>query len=349
MNLSLTAPNRTYERLMVMSKPKVYVHRLGDWYSLYMDEENEQLLASCAEVASERDRGEPLAPAELVARMQGAEAILSLNGMGAGEITAEVLREVGTVRLICISHIWGQFQWVTQELGIPVIEGSNANTIAVAEWTVAAALLGVRQLTRFDRLLKSGSPWAEPRRTVGMLCGSTVGLIGLGRIGRYVAAYFRFLGAKVIAYDKFIPPDEAQALGVTLVSLEELLRTADVVSLHLPVTDSTRNLLQAPHFALIKDGAVFINSARAALYDEPALIAELRKNRFRAYLDVYAREPLPLDSPLRSLDNVLITPHLAGDNPAMFRRCGREAIETLRDFFAGKGINDKQYARPSPL
>lgn len=327
-----------------MPKPRVYVHRLDSWYPRYMDEENEALLASFAEVVSEGDRATPLDADELIARMAGCRAILSLNGTGTGEITTEVLKAVGTVEVICISHWWEQLVGPAQEAGIQFTEGSNANTVAVAEWTVAAALMGIRRLHTFDRALKAGSPWAEPRRHAGMLCESTVGLVGLGRIGWYVAHYFTALGASVIAHDK----DRAKAaeLGLPLVDLDELMATADVISLHLPVTADTTGLLGAREFSLIKDGAVLINSARAALYDEAALVAELGKNRFTAYLDVFSSEPLPLDHPFRGMDNVIITPHIAGDNAVMFRRCGREAIQTLQDYFDGKGLRDLQYFCP---
>ena len=327
-----------------MAKPKVYVHRLESWYELYMDAQNEALLASFADVVTERDRTTPLAPDELAERMSGCRAILSLNGTGSKEITAEVIGAVGTIELICISHWWAQLVEVARDAGVQYTEGSNANTIAVAEWTLAAALMGIRRITHFDRALKEGSPWAEPRRDVGLLCESTVGLIGLGRIGWYVAHYFTSLGARVIAFDA--DASKADQLGVPLVSLDELLQAADVVSVHLPVNESTTGMLGAREFGLLKDGAVFINSARAAICDEDALVAELRRGRYSAYLDVFATEPLPLDHPLRSMDNVTITPHLAGDNLAMFHRCGREAIETLRGYFEGKGLRNLQFAAP---
>ncbi len=327
-----------------MPKPKVYVHRLGEWYDLYMNRENEAALRSFADVVSEGGRDTALAPEKLIERMKGCSAILSLNGIGFDEITPEVLKAVGTVKVVSISHFWGQS--LPKELGIKVVEGSHANTVAVAEWTVAAALMGVRKIHLFDRSLKGGSPWAEPRRQVGLLCASTVGLIGLGRIGWYVAHYFNALGARVIAYDKYWTKEQAKKLGVTLVSLDELLKTADVVSLHLPVTKETTGLLGAGEFSLIKDGAVFINSARAALCDEKALVAELRKNRFAAFLDVFAVEPMVADHPFRSMGNVVITPHIAGDNGTMFVRCGREAIQTLKDYFDGKGLRNLQYVFP---
>ena len=327
-----------------MARPRVYVHRHASAYGRYMNEANEALLESFADVVSERDRSEPMGPDELIARMRGCRAILSLTGDGTREITADVLKAAESIELICISHWMGQLVDAAQEARVTVVEGSNANTIAVVEWTLAAALMGVRKLDMFDRLLKGGSQWAEPRRVVGMLCESTVGLIGMGRIGWYVAQQFRSLGARVLAYD--LDTSRADGLGIPSVGLDELLQSSDIISLHLPVLPSTTGMLGARHFRLIRDGAVFINSARAALYDEPALVAELRSGRFSAYLDVFSEEPMPLDHPFRSMNNVLITPHIAGDNIAMSLRCGREAIETLRDYFAGKGLRDLQYSPP---
>ena len=319
-----------------MKKPKIYVHRMGSWYSLYMDRANEELLASFSEPVNERGREAPFTRAELIERMKGCSAILSLNGTGAEEeITFETLKAVKTIKIISISHWWGQFSDVPAGSGILVTEGSNANTVAVAEWVLACALSGVRKIETFNRRLKQGSKWGEPRREAGMFSGSTAGIIGLGRIGSYVSKYFKALGAEVIVYDKYCSAARAKELGVRLVPLETALK-ADVVSLHLPVTDETKGMLGRRHFALIKDGAVFINSARAALYDEAVLVKELKKNRFRAYIDVFENEPPPKAHPFRKLENVTITPHIAGDNKQMFLRCGREAILTLKEYFRAK-------------
>jgi len=320
---------------------------MGSWYKPYMNEANENLLRSFADVVSDGDRDTPMTSTELVERMRGCSAILSLGGGGSHEITGDVLKSVGTVKLISIAHWCEQLTVAAKEAGVTVTEGSNANTVAVAEWTLAAALMGVRRLHVFDKALKNQSPWGEPRRGIGMLCGSTVGIAGLGRIGWYCANYFKSLGAEVIAYDKYWTKERADKLGITLVSLDELMKTADVISLHLPVTPETKGVIGAREFALIKDGAVFINSARAALYDEKALIAELQKKRFTAFLDVFEKEPIPLDHPFRSMEQVVITPHIAGDNSAMFLRCGHEAIVTLKDYFAGKGVRNMQYSHPA--
>lgn len=275
-------------------------------------------------------------PEDLAARLRGCDAILSLAGGWTDEITADVLKSAGTVKIICIAHWGDQLVEAARGANVFLTEGSSTNTLAVAEWTLTAALMGVRKLHVLDQRLKSGSPWGEPRREFGLLCESTVGILGLGRIGSHCARQFNALGAKVIAYDPYWTQARADKLGVTLVSLEDALRTADVLSLHLPVTPETKGIFGAKEFALIKDGSVFINSARASLYDEQALIAELQKKRFRAYLDVFEKEPLASDHPFRTMEQVVITPHIAGDNNAMCLRCGREAISTLKRYFKDK-------------
>jgi phosphoglycerate dehydrogenase-like enzyme len=322
-----------------VDKPTIYVHRLGAWYTRYMDDDNEARLHAFADVVSGGTREEPISPGLLARDMQGATGILSLNGIGATEITTEVLKQVGTVRVAVVSHWWhgmhDQARQMWEAAGVEVIDASDGNSEAVAEWTIASTLMGVRRLLEFDHRLKAGSPWGEPRREVGLLCESVVGLIGLGRVGRHVARLLRAFGATVIGYDPYIPQEVAQELCVRLVTLEELMRTADVVSFHLPVTDKTRGMFGARELAWIRDGAVVVNSARAALFDGTAFVAEVQKRRFTAFLDVFAAEPLPLDHPFRTLDNVFITPHIAGDNGAMFRRCGRIAIEALKARLAG--------------
>jgi phosphoglycerate dehydrogenase-like enzyme len=311
-----------------------------------MTQDNEAELGSFARVVSEGARDTPLERGELIHRLASCSAILSLNGYGANEITPDVLRAVSTVHLICKAHHWGQFEDLPPGCAVTVIEGSNIGTAAVAEWCLSAALMGVRQMHVFDRRLKAGSEWGEPRRGVGLVAASTVGLIGLGRIGRYVARCFRSLGVDVIACSVSTTVDEAASLGIRLVGLDDLLRTADVISLHHAVAETTRRTLGKREFSLMKTGAVFINSARAALYDEDALVRELALGRLIAVIDVFADEPLPRDHPFRTLDNVTITPHIAGNNGKMFELCARDAIRSLRHYFEGLGAVDKRYVFP---
>ena len=325
---------------------KVYIHRLGEFYNFYMDKENEEFLSSFCEIVTEGSRKAPLSDDELIRRMSGAEVLLSMHGYGSGEITDDILKQIPSLKLICIAHWCEQFAETEQNTGIRVVEVSNGNTIAVAEWTLACALMGVRKIVEFNDKLKRGSQWCEPRRTVGMLAESVVGIVALGRIGRYVARYMRMLGAKVIAHDKYATPEEARKLDIELVDMDEVFARSDVISIHLPVLPSTRGLIKAEHFSRIKDGAVLINSSRAAIYDEAALVKELATGRFNAYIDVFSIEPIPDDHPFRSMDNVTITPHIAGDNLGMFHRCGREAISAIKEYFETGNVVDRKLLLP---
>jgi len=321
-----------------MGKPIVYIHRIGHRYALYMPPENEALLRSFADIAFGGQGRDPIPPDQVIASMQGARAILSLNGSGATDVTTKVLSQVGTVQVAVISHWFHGLHEAARQMweaaGVEVVDASDANTEAVAEWTLAAMLMGIRRLLEYDRELKAGSTWGEPRHRAGLLCESVVGLVGLGRIGQQVARLLRAFGATAIAYDPYVPRQVAVDIGVRLVPLEELMRTSDVISFHLPVTDATREMFGAREFSWIKDGAVVVNSARNALFRDWDFVTEVQTGRFAAFLDVFEVEPLPLDHPFRSLENVFITPHIAGDNGPMFARCGRKAIEVLRSYLA---------------
>ena len=320
-----------------MPKPRVYIHRLL-WcpYGPYMDEENEEALVSFAEVINDGNRTEPRPPEELAELLTGVRGILSLNGSCAGEITPEVLEKAGTVEAASISHYWEQYHEIVpgwEEAGLEVLDASDPCSEAVAEWALGAMIAGMRRFDEYDRRMKSGEKWPD-YRAAGQLNGSTVGLIGVGRVGRIVAEYLEAFDVRVLACDPYMPDDEAEDMELEMVDLDTLLSTADVVSLHAGVTPETRGMIGARELALIRDGALFVNCARAALVDGEAFRAELAKKRFRAYLDVFEPEPPPADDVLRKLDNVVMTPHVAGTTPMMFLRCGRAAIEALGEFFA---------------
>jgi len=322
-----------------MARPHIYIHRVqGCTYEQYLDEANEALLASFADVTNNGNGTEPVSHEEMVESLQGVTGILSLNGSGAPEITTDVLNEVGTVQVAVIAHWWhgshNEAMPMWEAAGVKVIDESDGCNEAVAEWTLGAAIAGLRRFEHYDRQLKASELWPERRGVAKQLIGSTVGLVGLGRVGRLVAEYLRPFRARVIGYDPFVTEAQAREMGVELVDLLALLEAADVVSLHMAVTPETTGMIGGEELALIKDGAVFVNSARAALLDGDAFRAELAKQRFTAYLDVFAPEPPPLDDILRTLDNVVLTPHVAGSTDLMFLDCGRRAIEALREFFS---------------
>ena len=318
-------------------KPLVYIHRL-EWnpYEYYMNEENEKLLQSFAEVRNDGNVREPMTHEALVERLRGVEAILSLNGSRAPEITREVLEEVGTVRVAAVSHWWGDLSAKAAEAwrqaGVEVIDASDACNQAVGEWALGAIIAGLRRFDEFDRRMKSGEKWPSWRGVAGQLNGATVGLVAVGRTGRWLLRYLKPFDCRVIAYDPYMKKKEAKELGIELVDLPTLLRTADAISLHAPVTPETTGMIGRKELAMIRDGALLVNSARAALLDNDAFRDEMKKGRFRAYIDVFQPEPPPEDDVLRTLNNIVMTPHVAGTTDAMYHRCGQMAIQAIRDY-----------------
>jgi phosphoglycerate dehydrogenase-like enzyme len=168
------------------------------------------------------------------------------------------------------------------------------------------------------------------------LAGKTLGLVGYGRIARRVAEAGRGLGMNVVAYDPYCPPGEFGATA-SVGSLEQLLAAADVVSIHIPLTEETSLLFDAAAFGAMKEGAVFVNTARGGLVDHNALLAALESGRlFGAGLDVTEPEPLPPDHPLLSRDDVIVTPHIASGTADGKRRLFETAFEQVLMVLAGE-------------
>ncbi len=224
--------------------------------------------------------------------------------------------------------------WATSR-GIGVLNTPGRNARAVAECTLGLILSEIRNIARSHAALKAGQ-WRRDypnHRAIPELNERTVGLIGYGEVGRLVARYLAAFGSRIVAYDPYVQGDPRPA---ELVDLPTLLRQSDVVSLHARLTEASRGLLGAREFALMKPSAVLVNTARSGLIDEPALIEALAQRRIMgAALDVFDVEPLPADHPLLALDNVTITPHLAGTTiDALHNSPGRMAVH-LRNLLAG--------------
>jgi phosphoglycerate dehydrogenase-like enzyme len=220
---------------------------------------------------------------------------------------------------------------------------------AVCEATVLLILTGLRRFHEMDRALKAGSVWREANSLYfgHQLAGRTIGLVGGGYVARRVIALLLPFQVRILVYDPYWSDERAAELGVTRASLEEVMR-ADIVSNHAPITPETRHLLDARELRLIRDGAVFVNTARAWAVDQDALLAELRTGRFWAALDVFETEPLPEDSPFRRLDNVFLTPHRAGQTAETYLKQGLAMVEEVERFYSGQPlryrVRPEQYA-----
>ena len=263
------------------------------------------------------------------------EADVALNIRGRTFFTAEVLGVCPRLKLI---SIWGTGTDnvdlpAAAARGITVTNTPGANAIAVAEHAVALMLAVAKQLVPADQAMRQGG-W--PRNLVPQLRGKRLGLVGTGLIGREVAAMARGLGMEVVAWTFHPSARLADSLGLRYVELDELLRTADIVSLHLRATPETRHFLTRARLAMLKPGAILVNTARGALIDEAALVECLREKRIAcAGLDVFEAEPLPAGHPLLGLSNVLLTPHAAGMTPEVIQNGLAMAVDNVERFLKG--------------
>ncbi len=196
------------------------------------------------------------------------------------------------------------------ERGIAVMNAPDGNTLAAAEHAISLLFALARHIPKADAGMKAGQ-WPKAGLTGFELEGKRLGVIGLGRIGATVARKAQGIGMEVAAYDPFLPAAVAARSNITLKSLDELLAWADVITLHMPRTAETTNLLSAERLRSMKKGAYVINAARGGLVDEDALLALLNEGHLAgAALDTFAVEPLPADSPLRAHPKLILTPHL---------------------------------------
>lgn len=214
--------------------------------------------------------------------------------------------------------------------GIAVCNAPAGNTVSAAELTLALMLALIRQVPAADASVRAGE-WARSRFKGVELRGRTLGLVGAGRIGGEVARRCRAFGMRVLAYDPYLTEERAEDLRVERVSLGEAISGADVLTLHVPLTDDTRGLVGTDELARMKEGAYLVNVARGGVVDEAALAEALTSGGLAgAALDVFADEPLAADSPLRSAPNLVLTPHLGASTAEAQELVASEIAEAVR-------------------
>lgn len=276
---------------------------------------------------------------ELAARIAGFDAVIT--GWGTPKFTDAVLSASADLKLIAHSagSIKAMLPPVVFDRGITVTHAASAIAPAVAELTLMLIMLSLRPVHTLDQTLKTRA-WAQAKNMpMGQeIAGQRIGVVGAGYTGRCVIQLLRAVGADVWTYDPYLTDERATELGVRKVELNILLAECPVVTLQAPPTDETYHMIGAPQLALLQDGAVFINTARAHLVDQVALLAELQTGRFAAALDVFDPEPLPDDSPFRALDNVILTPHIAGASKQARIRQGNIIVDEIERFFSGEAL-----------
>ena len=268
-----------------------------------------------------------------------ADADVILSGWGCPVLDAELLAAMprlravfygaGSIRALVTDAFWAR--------GILISSAWAANAVPVVEYALAHILFGLKCGWQHVTSLKQQRRYA--RHPVAGAFGSTVGIVSLGMIGRMVVERLKTFDVRVIAYDPYVTLAQGAQLGVEMAALDELFRRADVVSAHTPWLKETEGLIGGAHLAAMKPYSTFINSSRGAVVREDEMIGVLqRRSDLVAVLDVTHPEPPAPDSPLYTLSNVILTPHIAGSMDGECRRMGQYMIAELERYIAGQPL-----------
>jgi D-3-phosphoglycerate dehydrogenase len=223
--------------------------------------------------------------------------------------------------------------------GVMVVNAPTSNIVSAAEHAIALLLSALRNVPAADASLRAGE-WKRSSYTGVELNGKTVGVVGLGKIGQLVAQRLLAFGTKIVAFDPYVAPARAAQLGIEMLTLDELLQTADVISIHLPKTPETLGLIGKDQLARTKKGVVIVNAARGGLVDEDALAEAVRSGQVGgAGIDVYVTEPTTA-SPLFELPNIVVTPHLGASTAEAQDRAGTDVARSVLLALAGEFVPD---------
>jgi D-3-phosphoglycerate dehydrogenase len=276
--------------------------------------------------------GRPLGSADLARLLPGMDGYIA----GVDTVDRRAIEAADRLRVIARYGVGvdGVDLAAARARGIVVTNTPGANAASVAELTIAMMLALARQLTEAVAATRRGQ-W--PRLSGTAVTGKTVGLLGLGAVGREVARRLAGFGCRLLAHDPAVTAEAAHALGVELAPMDEVVAQADVLSLHLPVTPETRSLVDAAFLARMKPGAYLVNTSRGELVDEAALAQAIRDGRLRgAAVDVFTAEPPPADHPLLGLDQVLATPHCGAHTDDATNAMGWMALRACLAVLAGR-------------
>ena len=271
---------------------------------------------------------------ELLEMIPGAAVVIT--SWGSPQITAEHVAAADDLQIV--GHAAGSVKTrlapAGHERGIVLLSAADVIAESVAEYTLWAMLSGQRNLFPYEKSMKVERGWKPAHNWPGhSLYAKKVGLVSASMVGRRAINLLKPFGCDVMVYDPYLSQEDARLLDVRPVALAELFASADIISVHAPITPETRRMITRAHFESIRDGALFVHTARAWVLDQDALLAELQKNRFNAYIDVFEPEPLPADHPFRNLDNVFLSPHVSGHTVENRLRLVEEIARDIERFF----------------
>ncbi len=279
----------------------------------------------------ERFPGQPYSEDELIDLFKDADAVLVSTRE---KVTRRVLEACPHLKIVAKATIGVERidLGAAADLGILVVNSpAPENFLGMAEATIGLMVALAKRLIANQRHLREGR-WKHAESLGTLLLGQTIGIVGLGRIGSNVARRLTGWGVRLLAADPYVEPARAFAVGAELVSLDDLTRASDVVTLHVVLTDETRHLMNEPRLRAMKPTAYLVNTSRGAVVDESALVKAIEEGWIAgAALDVFEDEPLPPESALRRLDpdRVILTPHAVGNNPSSHRTGTRMAVKNI--------------------
>ena len=295
------------------------------------DDVNEDKLAPLRDAGFVVVKKTKLPPEELAVEIKDADGVIVRS---ATKITADLMDKAEKLRVIGRAGVGVDNIEVkaATERGIVVMNAPDGNTITTAEHTIALLVSMARNVPQAHAKLQSGV-W-DKKSFVGVeLNGKTLGVIGLGRIGRHVAKIAKGFGMKILAFDPFVSTEQAKDSGIELGSLNEVFSNADFITIHTPVTEETRGIIGKDAFEKMKKGVRIVNCARGGLIDEYALLEAIENGTVAAAaLDVFSTEPLPEDSPLLKNDKIITTPHLGASTTEAQEGVALTVSEQMRDY-----------------
>jgi len=309
----------------------------------FLAEEAEERLALLAKL-DKNETSKPLPDQEISRRIKDVDAVIV--AWGDEGLSEENLKHAEKLQIIGV--IGASVKKIQPEIvfkrNITVVNVAHICGDITAEHTLALLLASTRKIVKFNEGMKAGKYCREPWQPVYTsdwdigcsLWGKNIGLVGMGIIGIRMVEMLRPFKVNIRAYSTHFPADETRALGVELVSLNEIMGQSDIISLHAGLREETINLIGEQELNLIKDGALFINTARGRIVDEEALISVLKKKKIFAALDVFIEQPLSANSELRRLPNVILTPHIAGNSNETWYQVGISIAEDFELFFSGE-------------
>lgn len=304
----------------------------------FLKPENAQARATLEAFADEviyNETGKPLQPEEILARLEGVDGYVA----GLDYITADVI-EKAPASLKVISRYGAGVDRVDltacKRRGIIVTNTPGTNAVAVCELAFALMLCAARNIPRLHKAVEDGE-W--PRNEGMELNGKTLGIVGLGAIGKNLAKRAVAFGMTVVAYDPFFDEAFASANGIARKSMDDVITTSDFVSLHVPLNDETKRMINADRIAKMKKGAIIINTARGGLIDEEAAAKAVVSGQLGGLgLDAFEQEPL-LDSPLKGLKNVIFTPHTGAHTAEAVKGMGIMAVDNIIKVLKGEKVS----------